>query len=216
MIVREAVSPIALQRKERVRAMMREDILGAARSILKDQGYAELSMRALGRAAGITAPTIYDYFSGKEAVLDALFADGADMLADEMKRAAAAAEPGAERLQAIGSAYRRFAIENPDLYLLLFGGADPSYTPNETLIAKLHHVSDLATVAVQEAMDVGFLRPGSAKDVSNSMWVMAHGSVMLEMKCFRGKFDENGGNEFFRMNMQFLYNGLGNSSSTAP
>jgi len=216
VVVREIVSPKALQRKERVRAMMREDILAAARTILKDQGYAELSMRALGREAGITAPTIYDYFPGKEAVLDALFADGAEMLASEMKQAAAAAEPGAEQLQAIGSAYRRFAIENPDLYLLLFGGADPSYTPSETLIEKLHHVSDLATEAVQEAMDVGYLKPGSAEDVSNSMWVMAHGSVMLEMKCFRGKFDENGGEAFFRMNMRHLYDGLGASSATAP
>jgi AcrR family transcriptional regulator len=216
VVVREIVSPIALQRKERVRAMMREDILAAARSILKDQGYSELSMRALGRAAGITAPTIYDYFSGKEAVLDALFADGADMLADEMKRAAAAAEPGAERLQAIGTAYRRFAIENPDLYLLLFGGADPSYTPSESLIEKLHHVSDLAAEAVQEAMDVGYLKPGSSEDVSNSMWVMAHGSVMLELKCFRAKFDENGGDEFFRLNMRFLFEGLGSGNFSAP
>jgi AcrR family transcriptional regulator len=195
--------------------MMREDILAAARTILKDQGYAELSMRALGRAAGITAPTIYDYFSGKEAVLDALFAEGADMLASVIKRAAAAAEPGAERLQAIGSAYRRFAIENPDLYLLLFGGADPSYSPSETLIEKLHQCSDLAAEAVQEAMDAGYLRPGLAEDVSNSMWVMAHGSVMLELKCFRGKFDEAGGDDFFRLNMRLLFQGLGNPEAAA-
>jgi AcrR family transcriptional regulator len=215
LVVRDLPSPIALARKERVRAMMREDILGAARTILKDQGYAELSMRALARAAGITAPTIYDYFPGKEAVLDALFAEGAEMLASEMRQAAAAVEPGADRLQAIGSAYRRFAIDNPDLYLLLFGGTDPSYAPSETLLEKLHHVSDLAAEAVREAMDAGYLRPGSAEAVSNSMWVMAHGSVMLEMKCFRGKFDEKGGADFFRLNMQLLFEGLRNSETTA-
>jgi hypothetical protein len=44
--------------------------------------------------------------------------------------------------------------------------------------------------------------------MSNSMWVMAHGSVMLEMKCFRGKFDGGGGDEFFRTNMQLLFEGL--------
>jgi AcrR family transcriptional regulator len=213
LVVRELPSPIALARKERVRAMMREDILGAARTILKDQGYAELSMRALARAAGITAPTIYDYFPGKEAVLDALFAEGADMLANDIKQAAAAVEPGADRLQAIGAAYRRFAIDNPDLYLLLFGSADPSYAPSENLIEKLHHVSNLAAEAVQEAMDTGYLRPGSAEDVSNSMWVMAHGSVMLELKCFRGRFDENGGDEFFRLNMQLLHDGLGGNNA---
>jgi AcrR family transcriptional regulator len=193
--------------------MMREDILGAARTILKDQGYAELSMRALARAAGITAPTIYDYFPGKDAVLDALFAEGADMLANEIKQAAAAVEPGADRMQAIGTAYRRFAIDNPDLYLLLFGSADPSYAPSENLIEKLHHVSNLAAEAVQEAMDAGYLRPGSAEDVSNAMWVMAHGSVMLELKCFRGRFDENGGDEFFRLNMQLLHDGLGSNDA---
>jgi AcrR family transcriptional regulator len=210
VVVREAPSPIAVQRKERVRAMMREDILAAARTILKDQGYTELSMRALGRAAGITAPTIYDYFPGKEAVLDALFAEGADMLANEMKREAATAKPGSQRLQAIGIAYRRFAVENPDLYLLLFGGADPSYRPSDELIEKLHYLSELAAEAVQEAMDVGYLRLGSAHEVSDSMWVMAHGSVMLELRCFRGKFDETGGQEFFARNMELLFDGLRN------
>ena len=191
---------------------MREDILAAARTILKDQGYAELSMRALGRAAGITAPTIYDYFPGKDAVLDALFVDGAEMLANEIKQEATGAEPGAQRLQAVGTAYRRFAIENPDLYLLLFGGADPSYLPSEDLMPKLHHVSELVAETVQEAMDVGYLKPGSAEEVSTSLWVMAHGSVMLEMKCFRDKFDEEGAREFFVRNMSYLVQGLRNQS----
>src|SRR5262245_29540883 len=63
----------ALPRRERVRALMRQDILDAARRLVQEEGIRGLTMRALGRAVGVTAPTLYDYFPSKEAVLDALF-----------------------------------------------------------------------------------------------------------------------------------------------
>jgi AcrR family transcriptional regulator len=212
--VRATPSPIAAQRRERVRAMMREDILGAARTILQDQGYKELSMRALGRAAGITAPTIYDYFPAKEAVLDALFAEGVDKLAEFLGGAAAAVEPGLPRVYAVGSAYRLFAINNPDLFLLLFGGVDPGYRPSESAVSRLMKVSDLAAEVVREAMDLGDLRSASAHEVSDSLWVMAHGCVMLEMNCFGWKFDAPAGEAFYLRNLGKLIEGLKNPSES--
>jgi AcrR family transcriptional regulator len=206
--VRAAPSPIAEQRRERVRALMREDILSAARKILQEQGYKELSMRALGRAAGITAPTIYDYFPAKESVLDALFAEGVDMLAEFLNEAAAKAPPGLERIYAVGTAYRNFALGNPDLFLLIFGGIDSSYRPSELAVSNLMKVSAIAEGFVREAMELGELRPGSAHEVSDSIWVMAHGCVMLEMNCFGWKYDQPAAEAFFLRNLGILIEGL--------
>src|SRR5215211_8505822 len=111
--------------------MMRDEILAAARQIVKESGVKALTMRALGRAVGVTAPTLYDYFPAKEAVLDALHVEGANRLRTELLTAVANTMPGRERLRAFGEAYRRFAVENPDLYLLIFGRADASYQPGE-------------------------------------------------------------------------------------
>ena len=66
MAVSEASSPVRQpDRKER--------ILAAAADLVARRGYHAVSMTDIGSAAGITGPGIYRHFTGKPAVLVALF-----------------------------------------------------------------------------------------------------------------------------------------------
>ncbi|MGH2535012.1 MAG: TetR/AcrR family transcriptional regulator [Thermomicrobiales bacterium] len=168
-------------RRERLRALMREDILGAARTIVLEEGYTGLSMRALGRAVGVTAPTLYDYFASKEAVLDALHAEGVLLLTDAFQSAIARGEPGMARLLAIGEAYRRFALDHPDFFRLIFGHLDAAYKPGDKQIDHGSRIFDLVVDVVQEAMDRGELAPGDPRIAALTIWALGHGCVMLEM-----------------------------------
>lgn len=221
MVVDDAVSGRAVgTRRERVRAMMREEILAAARQIVKESGVKGLSMRALGRAVGVTAPTLYDYFRAKEAVLDALYCEGANRLHSELLAAIASTAPGRERLAAFGMAYRRFAIENPDLYLLIFGRADASYHPGETEMTCAHANFELLVQAVREAIDRGELRDGDPAAMAHAAWFLAHGFVSLEIGGFmadlaRKQPDAFGSlDAFFAGTMEHLFQGLGPTSAT--
>lgn len=221
MVVDDAVSGLAVgTRRERVRAMMREEILAAARQIVKESGVKGLSMRALGRAVGVTAPTLYDYFRAKEAVLDALYCEGADRLHSELLTAVDSTTPGRERLAAFGTAYRRFAIANPDLYLLIFGRADALYHPGETEMACAHANFELLVQAVRDAIACGELRDGDPLGMAHAAWFLAHGFVSLEIGGFmtelerkqhyaRGSLDD-----FFAGTMNYLVQGM--SPTTAP
>jgi AcrR family transcriptional regulator len=54
----------------------RDRILEAARKLIGQRGYEQLTMRALAKAAGVTVPTIYSLIGNKDAVLGATIHDG--------------------------------------------------------------------------------------------------------------------------------------------
>ncbi len=195
-------------RRERVRAMMREDILAAARKILQESGVKGLAMRPLGRAVGVTAPALYDYFPSKDAVLNALYAEGTDRLCDAFEAAIAASRPGVDRLTAIGRAYRRFALDNPDLYFLIFGRVDASYRPGEAEKARGHAVHEKLEKVVREAIEIGALRPEDPDLICNAMWALAHGQITLEISGFVDDCGSLQAEQLYEKSWEFLYSGL--------
>ena len=59
---------------EAMREQSRERILASAMALFAEQGYGETTIRDIARAAGIAQGLLYNYFSGKEEVMLALFA----------------------------------------------------------------------------------------------------------------------------------------------
>ncbi len=199
----------AVPRRERVRAMMREEILEAARKIVQDRGFEGLAMRPLASAVGVTAPTLYDYFPSKEAVVGALFLQGIALLHEAFDGAEVASAPGVVRLRAIFNAYREFGVTHPDLYQLMFGRIDPSFKPDETAIERAGTIPQRACQAVTDAMELGEIRPGDVDQVMNAIWVMAHGHVMLEINGFCEKKSQFGdGFEMYQNNFWILFTGM--------
>jgi AcrR family transcriptional regulator len=110
-------------------AELRADILTAARALLDETGNAEaVTLRAVARRVGITAPSIYTHFPSRQALLLALVQDTFDELRDQLQ--AAASDAGSltshadpvVRLHAVCNAYLNFAAARPQHYRLMFGG----------------------------------------------------------------------------------------------
>ncbi len=53
-------------------AQRREQLLDAALQVVLDQGYADVSIEAIARMAGVTRPVIYDHFPNLGALIQAL------------------------------------------------------------------------------------------------------------------------------------------------
>jgi AcrR family transcriptional regulator len=96
----------------------RREIVAAARRIVEQEGSDALTMRRLGAALGIRAPSLYKHFPDKAAVEVALLDAG-------FREVAAALETALERAEAplagIVSAYRAYALAHPHLYRLMTG-----------------------------------------------------------------------------------------------
>jgi AcrR family transcriptional regulator len=198
----------ALPRRERVRAVMRGEILDAARQLVQQEGIKGLTMRALGRAVGVTAPTLYDYFPSKEAVIDALFVQGTQLLTAAFERVHATTPSGRPRLLALADAYRRFALDHPDLYFLIFGRADAAYRPGPYEIECAQNIGAKADLMVQEAMAAGELAPGDPDLVANAIWAMCHGHITLELSGFCEQYGKDAGASLYQSNLELLFAGL--------
>ena len=70
------------RRAER-RSATQAEILEAAWGLCAANGLASLSLRDLARQIGLKAPSLYSYFESKNAIYDAMFAQGCQQLLDE-------------------------------------------------------------------------------------------------------------------------------------
>lgn len=101
---------------------LRADIVAAARTLLDEAGGADaITLRAVAREAGITAPSIYAHFADRDAVVEAVIEESFGQLAKVLAAALADVTDPVERLHAGCKGYLRFAAEHPQRYRVLFG-----------------------------------------------------------------------------------------------
>jgi AcrR family transcriptional regulator len=106
-------------------AALRGEILSAAAELLEANGNeAAVTLRAIAREVGITAPAIYGHFPDRQAILDTVVADACAALIARMRTAQG--ETPRERLFASCDAYVAFAADQPARYRVLFERFRPS------------------------------------------------------------------------------------------
>jgi AcrR family transcriptional regulator len=99
-------------------------ILEAASELLGRSADADISTRAVGEAAGVTAPTLYHHFGDKEGLLAAVVDFGwATFLESKRATAAVVHEHVADDIRAGWDNHLEFARENPSFYKLMWSPA---------------------------------------------------------------------------------------------
>jgi AcrR family transcriptional regulator len=150
-----------LSRRERVRRATMEEIKAVARAQMAAEGTAGVTLRAIAREMGMTAPALYRYFGSRDELVTALVTDAYEALADAMEAAVEAAGPGghAERVRAAFRAFRTWGLEHPTEFALIFGSPIPGYVaPEATRPAGLRY-TDLLGRLLAEALADGDLDP---------------------------------------------------------
>jgi AcrR family transcriptional regulator len=145
------------------------EIVSAARGLLEREGREGLTMRALGEALGIRAPSLYKHVRDKEEIEALLKADALREIGEVMRDVLD--EPGLRRaktksLEALARAYRAWALANPHLYRL----ATQDELPRSQLPEGLEEWSaaPLAKIA-------------GSQDRARAIWAFAHGMTILEL-----------------------------------
>jgi len=107
-------------RRERLREQTRDEIKAAARSQLVANGPAGIQLRAVARDVGLTAPALYRYFPSLEELIESVTVDLFDELCDVMEASAAPATEPFDRMLDLSRGFRRWAMQNPNEFGLLF------------------------------------------------------------------------------------------------
>lgn len=127
------------------RARAVRDILDAAWAEMARQGVAALSVREVARSVGIRQQSLTYYFPTKQALLDALFADGFTQLRDRFDRLPTPTDPE-QGVVDVATAFVDHLVRRPAAYHLMFQGTVPGFEPS----ADSHAV---ALTVLQELID---------------------------------------------------------------
>ncbi|RUM18055.1 TetR/AcrR family transcriptional regulator [Rhizobium vallis] len=151
---------------------LRPTLLSVARALLEEGGPQALSLREIGRRAGVSAPAAYHYFSSLDALAAALAEQGFAELSEEIDAALAGPR---RHLLAGGIAYVAFARANPGLYRLMFGEGFQAYSKgNEAIGASRMRVYRQMKEDLEKR-----LAPEKVANAALFLWSLTHGLALL-------------------------------------
>lgn len=164
------------QRRQRNRQEVIDTILQTARGIMREQGVAALTMNEIARQMKMRPPSLYEYFPNKMAIYDRLFQLGAELYEQQMRLIA-------ERYPAANAAeledqinlYIQFAIDQPELFNLLFERHVPGFVPSESSMAAMYRVVELGTSRTQQILTLGNTSNMSVQQVQDLVIAIMHG-----------------------------------------
>jgi AcrR family transcriptional regulator len=147
-------STVAKRREARVAG-----IVDRAWKLAREHGIAGVSLHALAREVGIRQPSLYGYFDSKDALYDAMFADGNRQLIQHLD-ALKLSRDARVALKQFLRAFTGFALEDPARYELLFQRHIPGFTPSaasyslaEEVLGRARSVMRTAGVTQQGDID---------------------------------------------------------------
>jgi AcrR family transcriptional regulator len=173
---------------------VRHEMLHAAVDLLDSDGPDALQTRKVAAAAGTSTMAVYTHFGGMRGLIAEVAEEGLRQF-DAALTVPQTTDPVAD-LMAVGGAYRRYAIERPHMYRLMFGS-----TSAHGINAPAHNVLTLTVAEIERSypsfahvvrgvhrcMLAGRITVGSADDdaavvaTAAQFWALIHGFVMLEL-----------------------------------
>jgi AcrR family transcriptional regulator len=154
--------------RERYRTQVRAEIKERAWEQVASAGASALSLNAIAKQVGMSGPALYRYFAGRDELITELIKDAYQSLADTLR--AASAPPA---VPALAHALRRWALDDPHRYFLVYGTPVPGY-----------HAPDDVTVIASQIMATLLDACAALPPVLHlalTLWTRLHGILSLEL-----------------------------------
>ncbi|NUM46245.1 MAG: TetR/AcrR family transcriptional regulator [Anaerolineales bacterium] len=167
-------------RKQRHREATIQSILDTARAIMREEGVAALSLHELARRMDMRAPSLYNYFSSKRDLYDALFRLGFTMYDAHFQERLQASTGVQDELRIALESYMSFALANPELYQLCFERPVPGFIPSQEsldLSFGILHKSYARVAQFKQQLDTSL----TAEQLTDMVIAVAHGLTALHL-----------------------------------
>ena len=172
------------QRDQR-REQVRDAILDAAIELVARRGFDNVSLREIARQVGYSPAGLYEYFSGKEDIFEAVIEEVFYRFSEALQGVPADAARGAYLVE-FCLAYLEFARTYPQYYQLMFSR---TYQPGtgDSPVGE-HRTMKLFKDAVKTAGqggDAPIRADLSAEVTAYALWALSHGMAMLQITHLR-------------------------------
>jgi AcrR family transcriptional regulator len=172
------------ERKAKEKEELKELILNAAKKLFVEKGVEQTKIRNIAESINYSVGTVYVYYKDKNSILHDLHTLGFKQLGGEMRILFAVADP-MERLKALGRVYISFALNNPEMYDLMF----IMKAPMEFLEAahkdewdEGRNTFDVLRRTVGECIDAGHFNGAELEPLSLAVWSIVHGMCSLHIR----------------------------------
>ena len=118
------------RRRRRRRADAREEILDAAWQIADEEGIGAVALSEVARRVGMRAPSLYNYFPSKHAIVDAMFQQAAIEFRATMSEPLEARDRR-DAVRSLAFRFLDFALARPARFELLFHRPGHGFFPSE-------------------------------------------------------------------------------------
>lgn len=194
------------ERKKRDAERMRKSILQTAMQLFAKGGYKNVSMRRIAKKIEYSPGTIYIYFKNKNDIMLQLCYQGFEQLITLQKEMDKINDP-MERLSEGGRYYISFALENPELYELMFATEEIAQEPPlDEESAPLKAFRNFEN-HVQKCLDAGVFSGGDAGPTAVALWASLHGLASLLIKQRLRFLPENKLSEVVQQALEFTLRG---------
>ncbi|MDY7528906.1 TetR/AcrR family transcriptional regulator [Cryobacterium sp. 10C2] len=158
-------------------ASLEPALLAAAERVLAEVGLDGLTVRAVAAEANVAPMGVYNRFTNKAGLVEALMARAFDDLAAAIS---ADDQDPIARLRSSSVGYRAFALAHPERYRMIFGGFVPSKSP---VGLRVHGRSAFGVFVdgIGYAIRQGAIGDRDASTAAQQMWSAMHGAIALEL-----------------------------------
>ncbi len=165
---------------------LEEHLLVTAAELIGKRGVEALSLRELGRLAGVSRGAPYYYFADKRELVARIGELGFRRMGARIDAASRSESGIAGQLHAGLRAYVQFALDEGDFFDLMFASVLERSTPAGDGAPAFAYSSTAARDAftilsrgIEDAQRAGQLRGGDPLLLGNALWAYAHGVAVL-------------------------------------
>lgn len=169
------------ERRERERAEVRRQIIDSAEQIAADRGWDEVTIRAIAGVIEYSPALIYEYFSNKDEILNAVMRQGFGRLHTVLMKVVDSARTPAAAVEELGLAYWAFALDSPTLYQLMHGLRGVPFGTDETPPEARACFQDFHAPIERLMAEAGQHKTRDSEEQTDLYWAFLHGLVSLCM-----------------------------------
>ncbi len=157
---------------------LRTAILHFAMKLLREKGVKGVSIRAVANMADVSQTAIYHHYKNKNILLCALASEGFKMMSQRQEAIFAQEESPSHSLKKLGMDYVSFSLENPHLFILMFGATLPfsewADELRENVVKTFMPLNSVAHKRIEK-----YDLPFSGDAMALSSWTLVHGLSSL-------------------------------------
>lgn len=172
------------ERKARDKEALKELILKGAQKLFLEKGIEQTTIRNIADAIDYSVGTVYVYFKDKKAILYELHCKGFQHMSSLFNELSIIENP-MDRLKETGLVYIKFALENSEMYDLMFNLKAPMECledANNDFWSEGNATFQSVTKTVEECIQEGHFKGHNLEPLSFMIWSMVHGMCCLEIR----------------------------------